>query len=287
MGCCHYISTHQNELLNLDKEIERQRLHELKYANNNNNNNAFNHNSLSDFFASDSKRVLMHNTSITSKNDFKHVNSRLSYESFDHGDIIPLTIASSLFNEINHLRTCPTDFATKVQHYADMIQYNNTQGWFINVNERQILLNQNKDYFINAVEYLHSIQPMHALMFDNDLTIPLHSNNCTSCSSSDIETQIELIKQRNVNKYKECYIITDKNVSNVEFVAVYNYVDLCNNNNNDNNNNNNNILRKRNMLLNRTIHNVGISVCKIDAVNGVYCYIIIFGIEHNNSNDTL
>ena len=284
MGCCHYISPQQNELLNLDKEIERQRLHELKYANNN-NNNAFNHNSLSDFFASDSKRVLMHNpSSITSKNDFKHVNSRLSYESFDHGDIIPLTIASSLFNEINHLRTCPTDFATKVQHYADMIQYNNTQGWFINVNERQILLNQNKDYFINAVEYLHSIQPMHALTFDNDLTIPLHSNSINSGSSSnDIETQIELIKQRNVNKYKECYIITDKNVSNVEFVAVYNYVDLCNNNDD-----NNNILRKRNMLLNKTIHNVGISVCKIDAVNGVYCYIIIFGIEHNsNSNDAL
>ena len=282
MGCCHYISPQQNELLNLDKEIERQRLHELKYANN--NNNAFNHNSLSDFFASDSKRVLMHNPSITSKNDFKHVNSRLSYESFDHGDIIPLTIASSLFNEINHLRTCPTDFATKVQHYADMIQYNNTQGWFINVNERQILLNQNKDYFINAVEYLHSIQPMHALTFDNDLTIPLHSNSINSGSSSnDIETQIELIKQRNVNKYKECYIIIDKNVSNVEFVAVYNYVDLCNNNGD-----NNNILRKRNMLLNRTIHNVGISVCKIDAVSGVYCYIIIFGIEHNNnSNDAL
>ena len=276
MGCCHYILPHQNELLNLDKEIEH----------NNNNNNAFIHNSLSDFFASDSKRVLKQNPSITSKNDFKHLNSRLSYESFEHGDIIPLTIASSLFNEINHLRTCPTDFATKVQHYVDMIQYNNTQGWFINVNESTILLNQNKDYFINAVKYLHSIQPMHALMFDNDLTIPLHSINSSSnsnSSSSDIETQIELIKQRNVNKYKECYIITDKNVSNVEFVAVYNYVDLCNDNNNNSNNNDN--LRKRSMLLNRTIHNVGISVCKIDAVNGVYCYIIIFGIEHNNNNN--
>ena len=265
MGCCHYILPKQNELLYLDKEIERERLREIK-----NEGKAQNHNSLSDFFASDTKRVLKQNPSISSKNEFKHLNSRLSYESFDHADIIPLTIASSLLNEINHLRTNPKEFAMKVQHYANMIQYSNTQGWFINVNESTILLNQNKDYFINAVEYLHSIYPMHALTFDNDLTVPLHSSN--NSGISEIETQIELVKQRNHTKYKECYVVSDKNVSNVEFVAVYNYVDLCSEN-----------LQKRNMLLNTRITSIGISVCKIDAVNGVYCYIIIFGVENDNA----
>ena len=263
MGCCHYILPKQNELLNLDKEIERERLRALK-----NEGNAHNHNSLSDFFASDTKRVLKQNPSICSNNDVKRFNSRLSYESFGHADIVPLTIASSLLNEINHLRTNPHDFAEKVERYANMIQYNNNQGWFIDVNESTILLNKSKDYFINAVEYLRSVHPMHPLKFDSDLTIRLQNHNKQDID--DVEAQIALVKESN-NKYKECYVVSDKNVSNAEFVAVYNYVDLCSEN-----------FQKRNTLLSTAISNVGISCFKIDDVNRVYCYIIIFGLEKEN-----
>jgi hypothetical protein len=95
----------------------------------------------------------------------------------------------------------------------------------------------------------------------------VNNNNYKSFDNDIIDNEITLLKENNYSKYKELYIIKDKNVSNAEFVAVYNYVDLYSE-----------MFNNRKMLLNINIKNIGISCFKIDD-NGVFYYIIVLGIE--------
>jgi hypothetical protein len=258
LNCCQYeLNSQQPEIISLGKAIERERLRAIKNENSN---------TISEFFSSDNNN----NNNTTSKtNNIKHISSfnKLSYDSFGHLNIYPISIASSLFDEINLLRTNPFEFSKKLQTYIDMIQYSNSQGYYITINGSTILLPKGKEPFINAMNYLNTIQPLHALEYDSNLIMNVNNNNYKSFDNDIIDNEITLLKENNYSKYKELYIIKDKNVSNAEFVAVYNYVDLYSE-----------MFNNRKMLLNINIKNIGISCFKIDD-NGVFYYIIVLGIE--------
>lgn len=261
LNCCQYeYNSNHQEIISLGKAIERDRLKAIKYA----NTSAItkeHQNSISDFFFSD-------NTTTKATSSLKPIPSetKLSSDSFGHLNLYPISIASSLIDEINFLRTNPLAFAKKIQTYTEMIQHSNCQGYYITINSSTILLSKGKEPFTKAVEYLNTVQPLNALECDSDLVIHV---SCDGGLVDDevVEKEIALLKEKKSGKYKEMGWIKDKNVSNAEFVAVYNFVDLYSEQG-----------WKRKMMLNEKATKIGVSCFKMDD-NGVFCYIIMFGIE--------
>ena len=174
------------------------------------------------------------------------------------------SLCSSLFNEINQIRTNPRSYLTTIAKYLPLITTKD-EKFLLNVgNDVFIALNTGQIAFQEAIAYLSTLVPMPPLKMEKELEINIEdeTEECTSLE------YIKSVFTKKSESLKGSFDIVgfhyDKSVDNAEVSAVLQIVDDTGANN-----------VRRNNILNRKAEYVGISVCFVK--ENEYCFYLVFG----------
>lgn len=253
MGCCQQFISSPNEIITLDREMEREKRRQLGL------DSIKNEHILEE---SSNKRIKV------DSDLFDTVQKRNSIES--NNEDLPTFLSTTLLNEINQIRTNPLSYIPKIDKYMNLVETDKSGSSYININNNKIMLPQGKEAFQEAKTALSNAKSIHKIQKKKNLCIPFpKGENITKSDSIDyLKEEFEKIKQNVGNKYKDLSFFCDKNISNTEFVTVLNFLDM-----NDENK------TKRHCILNEDYNVIGITTGVIDTINHVYCYYIVIGKE--------
>lgn len=252
MGCCQQFVSSPNEIITLDREMEREKRRQLGLDSIKN------------------EHILEEPSNKKAKIDsdlFDTLQKRNSVESSNED--LPTFLSSTLLNEINQIRTNPQSYIEKIDKYMNLVETDKSGTSYININNNKIMLQQGKEAFQEAKSALLNAKPINKMQKKKELCIPFPNENIAKSDNMDyLKEEFEKIKHNVGDKYKDLSFFCDKNISNTEFVTVLNFVDM-----NDENKS------KRNCVLNEDYNVIGITTGVIDTTNHVYCYYIVIGKE--------
>lgn len=254
MGCCQYFVSNPNELITLDREMEREKMRAMQIERNKKESSLF----------EDTLQKKHHQSQ--NIDVFDSVQKRYSIESSNDG--LPSYLNVSLLNEINQIRNNPLSYIEKIEAFINRIEHDKI-GDYVIINNNKINLKQGKDSFIKVKDILMKSNAIRNMQLKKDLCIPFPFDNINKCDNFDyLNNEFSQIKKKTSNKYKDFLFFCDKNVSNTEFVVIYNLLNATE--------------EKKiihNIILNEEYNVIGITSGKIDTNNNVYCYYFIFGKE--------
>lgn len=254
MGCCQYLVSKPNELITLDREMEREKMRAMQIERNKKESSLF----------EDSEQKK--NYQSQNIDCFDSVQKKNSIESNNDG--LPSYLNESLLKEINQIRNNPSSYIKKIEGFINSIEHDKI-GDYIIINNNKINMKQGKESFIKVKELLMKSNGIRDMELKKDLCIPFPFDNINKCDNSDyLNNEFSKIKSNTSNKYKDLFFFCDKNVSNTEFVVAYNFLNMTEEQK-----------MVHNIILNEEYNVIGITSGKIDTNNNVYCYYFVFGKE--------
>ena len=258
MGCCvNYFSERDNLDLNLELEKDRQRylLRNLPSLRDNNWINNINSNLNTENI----------NKNYSMKNSLDLIDKKNTINSIENNNE-KNNIEKELFLLINNLRRNPGSFIQIINKYLSLIEFNDKiNSYYINVNNYNIIIDEGKECFEEAINFLISVDPMKNLVLDDNLRINFPEDNINLCDDKDYLNN-EINRINSDKKYNNIDYICNKNVHNAEFIIVMNLLDP-----------NNKERPNRKILMNTNYNKIGVNCYKIDEKNNVYCFYLIFG----------
>lgn len=247
MGCCH--CGNSEEALNLDLEIEKEKrvkkLESLRASN----------------------TVTEQSSAFKVRRVSDPTKKGTLTESVGNDCQMSLFIKTNLRKEINAIRSNPPSYVTKLEKFMSQVSSINNSN-VLSVNHNSFKIERGKEIFVEAINVLKNTKSEFELSIDNNLLIPFPNEGLLNFDHDKyLKEEITKVKDNFGDRYERIEGYCEKSVSDTEFVAV---MGLTNMNTSED---------KRGMILDGNFDKIAISVKKIDEINNVYCYYIVFGKE--------